>query len=163
MSKWWTKARSRRNLDFKLNASVAITVLVTQYPFCFSATCHYHCNCNMITVLSWNPHFRTTHSGLKLYEIDAFIPSKKKPSFPCCHQTVAINSPFQNNCHQTVIISLFQNNCHRDAICIAITNCATSVFASVVIFSILGFKAHREVQWTLDTLLCTTQWVASSN
>ncbi|XP_012535440.2 sodium- and chloride-dependent GABA transporter 1 [Monomorium pharaonis] len=39
--------------------------------------------------------------------------------------------------------SKFSNNCHRDATLVTCTNLFTSVFAGLVIFSILGFLAHK--------------------
>jgi len=39
-----------------------------------------------------------------------------------------------------------KNNCRRDALFVSIVNCATSLFASVVIFCILGFKAHHKAK-----------------
>ncbi|XP_050695568.1 sodium-dependent neutral amino acid transporter B(0)AT3-like isoform X2 [Eriocheir sinensis] len=38
------------------------------------------------------------------------------------------------------------NNCFRDAVVCGLINCFTAIFAAVVVFSVLGFKAHMEYE-----------------
>ena len=42
------------------------------------------------------------------------------------------------------------NNCKKDALTVSLINCATSVFASLVIFCVLGFKAHHRSQTCIE-------------
>ncbi|KAG1663867.1 Sodium- and chloride-dependent glycine transporter 2 [Nymphon striatum] len=53
----------------------------------------------------------------------------------------------------------FKNNCYRDAVIIATANCATSVFAGFVIFSILGFMAHTQ-EVPVDAVVKSSQALA---
>ena len=41
--------------------------------------------------------------------------------------------------------SRFKTFLYRDALIVAFTNCATSVFAAIIIFAIMGFKASLEI------------------
>uniref|UniRef100_A0A8D8MEV7 Transporter n=1 Tax=Cacopsylla melanoneura TaxID=428564 RepID=A0A8D8MEV7_9HEMI len=43
------------------------------------------------------------------------------------------------------------NNCYRDAFIVSLTNCCTSMFAAIVIFAIIGFKATSTYENCLKT------------
>lgn len=43
------------------------------------------------------------------------------------------------------------NNCYRDAVLVSLTNCFTSMFAGIVVFSVIGFKATMTFEKCLET------------
>ncbi|KAK9503037.1 hypothetical protein O3M35_011690 [Rhynocoris fuscipes] len=42
------------------------------------------------------------------------------------------------------------NNCYRDALMVSLTNCFTSMFAGIVVFSVIGFKATLNYEKCLE-------------
>jgi solute carrier family 6 amino acid/orphan transporter-like 15/16/17/18/20 len=43
-----------------------------------------------------------------------------------------------------------RNNCEKDAVIIALVNSMTSLYASIAIFSVMGFKASNDYGRCLD-------------
>ena len=54
----------------------------------------------------------------------------------------------------TIELICVQCTSFRDAILVAFTNCATSVFAAIIIFAIMGFKVRTNFEFTEQTLSC---------
>lgn len=48
-----------------------------------------------------------------------------------------------------------RNNCERDAVLVGVINSATSLYASIPIFSILGFKATTALNSCKEEYVCT--------
>ncbi len=47
-----------------------------------------------------------------------------------------------------------RNNCERDAVIVGLVNSATSLYASISVFSILGFRATAAFNSCLDRYVC---------
>lgn len=57
--------------------------------------------------------------------------------------------------YEAVFHSLsIRNNCEKDALTVGIINSATSLYASISVFSILGFKATRNYHSCLNECVC---------
>lgn len=53
-------------------------------------------------------------------------------------------------CKYSSFYSLSRNDCEKDAVTVAVVNSITSLYASIPIFSVLGFKATTSYWDCLD-------------
>lgn len=86
-----------------------------------------------------------------------------KPSPDSQHHSLPL-CPFDRKQKPLLTIShALRNNCERDALTVGIINSATSLYASISVFSILGFKAKSNFNTCLNECVCAKHFFCSSH
>lgn len=62
-------------------------------------------------------------------------------------RSLRVSSRGPNHSHA---LHLLRNDCEKDAVTIALINSMTSLYASIAVFSVLGFKADNDYGHCLD-------------